>query len=206
MPADAAQEDGPDDLHLRECADYGTPVVRVGPVPFFGEGGDKVCPIWWQGGLPRDDVQCVLGRDVLIEEAVLGSFEHVGWVACEGAIRPPDHGDGAVGGVDHGVVDVADGFVGKFMTRIPLVLLGDALLPVDVPLLQVRPDGGYPRPAVLYVAAGLLGVGVEEGRQVLLRMPEVMEHVYHGRGWLVVLSVGVLLETSGDSGCAHCCD
>ena len=29
------------------------------------------------------------------------------------------------------------------MLRIPFVLLSDALLPVDVPLLQVRPDGGY---------------------------------------------------------------
>ena len=35
----------------------------------------------------------------------------------------------------------------------------------------------YLCPAVVYLAAGLGGVGVEEGRQLLLRMPEVMEHV-----------------------------
>ena len=63
------------------------------------------------------------------------------------------------------------------MLRIPFVFLGDALLPVDVPPLQVCPDVGYPCPAVVYLAAGLGGVGVEEGRQLLLRMPEVMEHV-----------------------------
>ena len=101
---------------------------------------------------------------------------------------------------------MADGLVGEFLLRIPLVLLGYALLPVDVPLLQVRPDVDYLRPAVLYVAADLRGVGVEEGRQLLPRMPEVMEHVSQGRGWLVVLSVGVLLETAGDSGCAHGCE
>ena len=44
------------------------------------------------------------------------------------------------------------------MLRIPFVLLGDALLPVDVPLLQVRPDVGYLRPAVVDVAACLRGV------------------------------------------------
>ena len=49
------------------------------------------------------------------------------------------------------------------MSRIPLVLLGDALLSVDVPLLQISPNVGYLRPAVLYVVAGLPGVGVEEG-------------------------------------------
>ena len=80
-------------------------------------------------------------------------------------------------GVGHGVVEVADGLVGEFMLRIPFVFLGDALLPVDVPALQVCPDVGYLCPAVVYLAAGLGGVGVEEGRQLLLRMPEVMEHV-----------------------------
>ena len=60
---DAAQEDGPDDFDLRDCTDYGAPVVGVGPVPFFVEGGDNVCPVWWQGGLPRDDVPEAVGED-----------------------------------------------------------------------------------------------------------------------------------------------
>ena len=128
------------------------------------------------------------------------------WVIDEGAVLLPDRGDGAVASVGHGVVELANGFVGEFMLHIPFVLLGDALLPVDVPLLQVGPDVGYLRPAVVYVAAGLRGVGVEEGRQLLLRMSEVMEHVPQGCGWLVVLSVGVLLETAGDGGHAHGCE
>ena len=72
--------------------------------------------------------------------------------------------DGAVAGVHHGVVEVADGLVGEPMLRIPFVFLGDALLPVDVPLLQGCPDMGYLRPAVMDVSAGFGGVGVEEGR------------------------------------------
>ena len=122
-------------------------------------------------------VQCVLGGRVLLEEAVLAGLEHGGWVVGEGAVLLSDRGDGAVAGVGHGVVEVADGLVGEFMLRIPFVFLNDALLPVDVPLLQVCPDVGYLRPAVVDVAAGLGGVGVEEGPQLLLRMPEVMEHV-----------------------------
>ena len=122
-------------------------------------------------------VQCVLGGRVLPEEAVLGGMEHCGWVVGEGAVLLPDRGDGAVAGVGHCVVEVADGLVGEFMLRILLVFLGDALLPVDVPPLQVCPDVGYLRPAVVYLAAGLEGVGVEEGRQLLLRMTMVMEHV-----------------------------
>ena len=43
--ADAAQEDGPDDLDLRDCTHYGAPVVRVGPVPLFVEGADNVGPV-----------------------------------------------------------------------------------------------------------------------------------------------------------------
>ena len=208
--AGAAQEDGPDDLDLRDCTHYGAPVVRVGPVPFFVEGADNVCPVWWQGGLPRDDVQeavgedaedvggevvvclrmeavvawsfvlpetvdglpdfvdgegaffklpplgvvedlreavdfvlgvcvqCVLGGCVVLDEAVLGGLAHGGWVAGEGAVLLPARGDGAVADVGHGVVEVANGFVGEFMLRIPFVLLGDVLLLVDVPLLQVR--------------------------------------------------------------------
>ena len=117
-------------------------------------------------------VQCVLGGRVLPEEAVLGGLEHCGWVLGEGAVR-----DSALAGVGHGVVEVADGLVGEFMLRIPFAFLGDALLPVDVPPLQVCPDVGYLCPAVVYLAAGFRGVGVEEGRQLLLRMPEVMDHV-----------------------------
>ena len=109
-------------------------------------------------------VQCVLGRCVLLEEAVLGGWEHSGWVVGEGAVLLSDRGDGAVTRVGHGVVEVADGLVGEFVLRIPLLLLGDALLPVDVPLLQVCPDVGYLRPAVVDVSAALGGVGVEEGR------------------------------------------
>ena len=88
-----------------------------------------------------------------------------------------DCGDGVVAGVGHGVVEVADGLVGEFMLRIPFVFLGDALLPVDVPLLQICLDVGYLRSALVDVSVGLGGVGVEEGRQLLLCMPEVMEHV-----------------------------
>ena len=122
-------------------------------------------------------VQCVSGGRVLSEEAVLGGLEHCGWVVGERAIPLSDRGDGAVAGVGHGFVEVADGPVGEFMLRIPLVFLGDALLPVDVPPLQVCPGVGYLRPAVVYLAAGSGGAGVEDGRQLLLRMPEVMEHV-----------------------------
>ena len=151
-------------------------------------------------------VQCVLGGHVLLEEAVLGGLEHGGLVVGEGALLLSDSGDGAVAGVGHGIVEVADGLVEEFMLRIPFVLLGDALLPVHVPLLQVCPDVGYLRPAVVDVCAGLGGVGVGEGLHLLLCMPEVMEHVPSGRGWSVVVSVGVLLEAAGDGGCAHGCE
>ena len=50
------------------------------------------------------------------------------------------------------------------------------------------------------------GVGVEEGRQLLLRIPEVTGHVPQGRGRSVVLSVGLPQETAGDGGCAHGCE
>ena len=122
-------------------------------------------------------VQSVLGGRVLLEEAVLGGLEHRGWVVGEGAVVLSDRGDGAVACVGHGVVEGADGLVGEFMLRILFVFLGDALLPVDVPLLQVCPDAGYLRPAVVDVSAGLGGVGVEKGCQLLLCMPRVMEHV-----------------------------
>ena len=61
--AHAAQEDGPDDFDLRDCTDSGAPVVWVGPVPFFVEGADSICPVWWQGGLPRDDVPEAVAED-----------------------------------------------------------------------------------------------------------------------------------------------
>ena len=109
-------------------------------------------------------VQCVLGGRVLSQEAVLVGLEHCGWVIGEGAILLSDLGDGVVAAVGHGVVEVADGLVGEFMLRIPLVFFGDALLPVDVPARQVCRGAGFLRPAVVYRAAGLGGVGVEEGR------------------------------------------
>ena len=96
-----------------------------------------------------------LGKKSLIQNT------NGGWVVGEGAVSLSDRGDGAVAGVGHGVIEVADGLVGEFMLRIPFVFLGDALLPVDVPLLQVCPDVGYQRPAVVDVSAGLGGVGVE---------------------------------------------
>ena len=122
-------------------------------------------------------VQCVLGGRVLLEESFLGGLEHGGWVVGEGAVLLSDRGDGPVACVGLGAVKVADGLVGEFMLRIPFVFLGDALLPVNMPLLQVCPDVGYLRPAVVYLAAVLGVVGVEEGCQLLLCMPEVMEHV-----------------------------
>ena len=91
-------------------------------------------------------------------------------------------------GVGHGVVDVAYGFVGEFLARIALVFLGDVLLSADVPLLQVRPDVGYLRSAVLCVVACLCGVNLDEGRQVLLRMPEGMEHIPRAVGVRLSLS------------------
>ena len=57
------QEDGPDNLELRDCTDYGVPVAQVGPVPFFVQGADNICPVWWQGGLPCDDVPEAVGED-----------------------------------------------------------------------------------------------------------------------------------------------
>ena len=109
-------------------------------------------------------VQFVLGRRVLLEEAVLGGFEDGGSVVVDRAFLLSDRGDGAVVGVGHGVVEVVDGLVGEFMLLIPFLLLGDALLPVDVLLLQVTPDVGHLCPAVADVSAGFGGVGVEEGR------------------------------------------
>ena len=61
--ADAAQEDGPHNFDLRDCTDYGAPVVLVRRAPFLVQGSDNVCPVWWQGGLPRDDVPEAPGED-----------------------------------------------------------------------------------------------------------------------------------------------
>ena len=57
------RNDGPDDVDLRDCTHYGMPVVRVGPVSLFVEGANNVCPVWWQGGLPRYDVSKAVGED-----------------------------------------------------------------------------------------------------------------------------------------------
>ena len=46
---------------------------------------------------------------------------------------------------------------------------------------------------------------LEVGRQLLLRMPQVMEHVLQGRGRPVDLSVWLLLETAVDRGCVYGC-
>ena len=100
MRADAAQEDGSDDLDLRDCTHYGTPIVPVGPFPLFVEGADNVCPVWWQGGLPGDDVPEALGEDAeesdgqvvvrLRREAVVAR----GFVLPEAVNGLPDFVDG----------------------------------------------------------------------------------------------------------------
>ena len=97
--ADAAQEDGPDDFDLRDCTDYGAAVVWVGPVPLFVDGADNVCPVWWQGGLPRDNVPEAVGEDAeevggavvvyLRKEAVVAW----GFVLPETVDGPPDFVD-----------------------------------------------------------------------------------------------------------------
>ena len=61
--ADAAQKDGSDVLDLRDCTHYGAPVVGVAPVPLFVERVDHVGPVWWQGGLSRDNVPQALSEE-----------------------------------------------------------------------------------------------------------------------------------------------
>ena len=99
------------------------------------------------------------------------------WLLGEGAVLLSDRGDGAVAGVGHGVVEVADGLLGEFMLRIPLVFLR-----LRCCLWMCHRC----RSALLWAVCALQwciwrrvlgGVGVEEGRQLLLRMPEVMKHV-----------------------------
>ena len=92
------------------------------------------------------------------------------------------------------------------MVLILLLFLGDALLSVDGPLPQVCPDAGCLRSAVVYVVAGLRDVAVQEGRQLMLRMPEGMEHISQGCGWLVILSLRLPLEAAGAGGRAHDCE
>ena len=101
---------------------------------------------------------------------------------------------------------MADGFAGEFKSRIPLVFFGDALMSVDVQVLQVHSDVGYLRRAVVYERSGFRFVGVEEGHHLLLRTAEVMENFSPGFQGLVVLSVGLLLETAGGGACAHGCE
>ena len=91
--ADAAQEDGPDVPDLHYCTHYGTPVVRVDPVPFFVEGADNVCQVWWHGGPSRDDVPEVVGEEVVVRlrrEAVVAR----GFVLPESIDGLPDFVDG----------------------------------------------------------------------------------------------------------------
>ena len=98
--ANAAQEDGPDNFDLPDCTDHGAPVIRVRPVPFFVEGADNVCPVWCQGGLPRDDVPEAVGEDA--EEVggeVVVCLRREAVVACSFVLREtvdgvPDFVDG----------------------------------------------------------------------------------------------------------------
>ena len=117
---------------------------------------------------------------MLVEEAVFDGREHCGRVVGEGTVFLPDCGDGTPAGIGHGVVEVADGVVGEFVVCISLMFSGKALLFVDVPLLQVPPYVGDLRSAVWYVVARLRGVIVDEGRRVLLCMPEGMVHIAQG--------------------------
>ena len=133
-------------------------------------------------------------------------MKHRGRVVPEGAVCLLHCGDRPEPGVGHGVVEVAYGFVAEFRARISLVFLGVALLSVDVALLQVRPNVGYLRSAVMYVVAPSRVVGMEEGRQWLPCMPEGMEHISQGCGWLVFLSLGLPLEAAGDGGQEHGCE
>ena len=104
--------------------------------------------------------------DTQSEEAEVGALDHRGRVVVEETVVLPDCGDGVLANVGHGVIEVAHGYVGAFVEGISLVFLGHALMYMGVPLLQFCPDVGYLVSAVVYVVAGLWGVGVEEGCQV----------------------------------------
>ena len=41
----------------------GRQLSGLGQSPFFVEGAENVCPVWWQGCLPRDDVPQAVGGD-----------------------------------------------------------------------------------------------------------------------------------------------
>ena len=41
----------------------GRQLSGFGPVPFLVEGADSVCPVWWQGGLPCDNLPEAVGED-----------------------------------------------------------------------------------------------------------------------------------------------
>ena len=63
VEADAAQEDGADDLDLLNGTNYGAPVVRVCQVPLFVEAAQNAGPVRWYRGLSRDDVPQVFGEE-----------------------------------------------------------------------------------------------------------------------------------------------
>ena len=73
------------------------------------------------------------------------AWRHCGWVLGQGAILLPDCSDGAPAGAGHGVVQVAYGFVVETVVFVSLMFLGDALLSMNTPLLQVRasPRGSH---------------------------------------------------------------
>ena len=180
--ADAAQEDGPDDFDLRDRTDYGAPVVRVRPVPFFVEGADNVCPVWWQGGPPRDDVPEAVGEDAeevggevvvcLCREAV------VAW----GFVLPET--------VD-GLPDFVDG-EGAFFQVPPLGVVEDPREPVDFGLgvrVQCVLGGGVlPEEAVL---GGLEHCGWVAGEGAVL-LPDRGDGAVAGIGQQRVRDPGVL--------------
>ena len=57
--------------------------MRVCPVPFFVEGADNVCSVWWQGGLPPDDVPEAVGEDAeKVGMEVVVCLRREGVVAC----------------------------------------------------------------------------------------------------------------------------
>ena len=119
-----------------------------------------LCWVWLRFEVAADSalgvfVRCVLGGGVLVEKAFPCQWLRAPWwVVGEGAVYLTDPGDGALAGVSHGTVGVWYGPVGQLMACVALMLLGDALVSVGVPLLQVCPDMGNLLSAFLYVVAG----------------------------------------------------
>ena len=105
-------------------------------------------------------VQCVLGWVVLVEEAGLGGLEHRGRVVGEGAVWLLDCGDGAVAVVRHGVIEVADGFIGEFMLRIPLVFFGRCAVVSACATVAGPPGCGLSAPCSDVCGGGCPGVSV----------------------------------------------